>query len=118
MIPPVYELLTGDATVSGLVGDRVYRHGLAPQTVDRPYVTWVVIGGHAEGYLSGRPGIDQELAQIDCWADTVQSCKAVMLAVVAALELNGYMAGMPADTYEDETQLYRYMLQFQFWTTR
>lgn len=118
MIPPVYALLTTDSAFTALAGARVYRHGHAPQDSIKPYVTWSVVGGHAENYLSGRPGIDQELAQIDIWADDAQTCKAVMLATVAALELHGHQSGMPMDGFEDATQLYRFTLQMYFWTPR
>lgn len=118
MIPPVYALLSGDAAVSAIVADRIYRHSHAPQDVAKPYISWYVAGGHAENYLAGRPGIDQELVQIDCWSTTAQECKALMLATVKALELHGHQSGMPQDDFENDTQLYRYMLQFYFWTPR
>ena len=120
MIPPVFNLLTGDATVHGIVDTRVYRHGRAPQDIKDagPYITWSVVGGHAESYIEGATGIDQELVQLDLWALRAQDCKALMLATVAALEPHGYMDGQPQDDFEEDTQLYRYMLQFHFWTSR
>jgi len=118
MMPPVYDLLSNDAAVAALVADRIFRHGRAPQDVVKPYITWSVVGGHAENYLAERPGIDEDLAQIDCWAASATECKALMIAVVAALELHGMQQGTPQDDFENDTQLYRYMVQFDFWTHR
>lgn len=118
MIPPVFALLTAASPVTDIVDERIYRHAHAPQDALKPYITWSVVGGHAENYLAQRPGIDQELVQIDCWSTTAQECKTLMLAVVAALELDGHQQGMPQDDFEQDTQLYRVMLQFHFWTPR
>lgn len=118
MNPPVFQLLTADAAVSALVGARIYRAGHAPQGVATPYITWSVVGGHSENYLAQRPGIDQTRVQIDCWAKDAPQCRALVDAVVSALEMDGYMSGYPTDDFEQETQRYRYMTEFYFWTPR
>jgi hypothetical protein len=120
VIPPIFPLLSAAPDVAAIVDDRIYRHGRAPQNIKDvgPYITWSVVGGHSETYLADNATIDQELAQLDLWALTPQTCKALMLAVVAVLEDAGYPAGIPQDDFEEDTQLYRYMLQFHFWTSR
>ena len=118
MTSPVYSLLTGDPVVTSIVADRVYRSGRAPQSVARPYVSWSTVGGHTENYLSGPPGIEQALVQIDCWALSESQCAELARAVVAALQDHGYQSGVAEDDYEPDTKLFRMMLQFYFWNTR
>lgn len=118
MNTPVFMWLTGDVAVAALVAARVYRSGRAPHDVGRPYVTWATIGGHTENYTSGPPGIEQALVQIDCWSTTEAQCAQLARAVVAVLQEHGYQSGIAEDDFEEDTKLYRVMLQFHFWNER
>lgn len=106
------------SAVVALVADRVFSHGHASQNVARPYITFSVVGGHAENYLTNRPGIDQDLVQIDCWASTSSDCRSLCDAVVYALETRAYRTGAAMDDFEPDTGLYRRTVQFYFWTPR
>lgn len=118
MTSPVFRLLTSDATVSAIVGTRVYRSGRAPQGVVRPYVTWSTVGGHPEVYVAQRPSVEQGLTQIDCWSESEAECAALAASVVNALETSGYQNGGAMDDFEEDTGLYRMTVQFYFWNRR
>lgn len=113
-----FQLLSANTGVTTLVGDRIYRMGSAPQDVADDYITWQVIGGFTESYLAENPSIDRELVQVDVWSKDAQRCQDIKDAVLAALEPYGYLEGLPEDSKEEETQLFRYLLQFHFWSSR
>lgn len=117
MNTPIFAWLTGDAAVSALIAARIHRSGRAPQDVAKPYVTWSTIGGHVENYTSGSPGIEQALVQIDCWSLSESECAQLARAVVAVLQEHGYQSGVAEDSFEDDTKLYRVMLQFHVWNS-
>jgi hypothetical protein len=116
--PPIFPLLTADATVSALVGVRVYEHGHAPRDVARPYVTWTIAGGHAENYIDQAPTMFEGLVQVDCWSETSAECKRVRDAVIAVLERAAQMSGTPIPDWDDDAELYRWIVQYDFWTSR
>jgi hypothetical protein len=118
MSAKTYQLLSTNTGVTTLVQQRIFRMGHAPQDVVDPYITWQVIGGFTESYIAEAPALDRELVQIDVWAKDAQKCEDVKNAVLAALEGDGYLQGLPSDSYEEDTTLYRYMLQFHFWAAR
>lgn len=117
-MPPVYDWLSADSAITTAVGDRIFRHGRADQGIAKPYITWSVVAGHAETYIEGSPGIDQELTQVDIWSKDEGQCLAIMRDVRRVLEAQGYQQGAPIDDFEDDTKLYRYTLRFHFWTSR
>lgn len=118
MSAKTYQLLSTNTGVTTLVDQRIYRAGSAPQDVAGDYITWQVIGGFTESYIAESPSIDRELVQIDVWSKDAQRCQDIKDAVLAALEPYGYLDGLPQDSKEEDTQLYRYMLQFHFWAAR
>lgn len=113
-----YALLSASTGVTALVAGRIYGHGRAPQGVQCPYVTHSVVGGHAESYMAEAPTLDEQRVQIDAWSKSADECRALMQAIVAALEDDGYMIGYPTDSFEETTQLYRFTIEFYFWTSR
>lgn len=118
MTPNVYALLRASGAVTALVADRIYRFGAAPQGVAKPYITWQVVAGHTENYLSNAPGIDQQRVQLDVWATAQSTCDDLKEAVVSALENDGSQASVPMDSFESDTSLYRYTIEFYFWISR
>ena len=122
MLPPVYALLTADATVTTLVGTRIYRHGTAPQNVQAPYVTWFLVSGVPENELSSLPRVDRMEVQIDCWSNNTGTgdaqVEALATAVRDALEPTVHMTGVIANEQDFETRRYRLGMQFTFWVKR
>lgn len=53
--------------LAGLAGGRVYA-GVAPDSVQRPYITHFHVGGEIGMAFRGPDGSDAGSVQIDCWA--------------------------------------------------
>lgn len=116
--PPIYALLQADATVTGLVGDRVYPSGDAPETVASPYVVWSVVASVPEPLLDGAPPTDQYRVQVDCWATARAAAHATATAVRDALEQAGYLLGVNLDERDPDTKEYRLSMDFSIWQPR
>lgn len=116
----VFQTLSGAAAVTAIVGTnpvRVYED-TAPQNVTRPYITWSTVGGTPENQLSGTPGIDRGRIQIDCWAADKATCRNLAVAVRNAMESICHMVSVPMSDYEQETKLFRYLLEFEVFQPR
>jgi hypothetical protein len=121
MLPPVYNTLHGDAAVVALVGDRIYRHGRAPQDVAHPYLTWFLVVGTPENTLSERPGMDRMQVQVDVWhggANGDKKVEQLAEAVRDAIEPWAHMVSQPVDEREAETRLWRQALVFDWFIPR
>lgn len=122
MLPSVYPLLTAAPAVTALVGNRIYRHGAAPQTVTAPYITWYVVSGVPENTLDDVPRIDNYSVQVDCWSNNTGTGDAqieeLAEAVRDAIEPTAYMTAVSIDERDFETQRYRMGMTFTFWHHR
>lgn len=106
--------LLADATVSGLIGTRLYPVVL-PEGVQLPAVTYQRVSRTPARDLGG-VAYTQSRIQVDCWGRSYGDAKAVAHAVRAAAGRPGaqgdvrIMLGTTAgemDSYEPDTQLYR-----------
>jgi hypothetical protein len=110
--------LVDDATLTGLVADRIYPQ-VAEQGTAFPAVVLTIITDTPENSLDGSPltRLVAARVQVDCYAKTYVSAHAVadaVDAIVAALSaptLAGWRVAK-RDIYEDETQLHRVVLEF------
>lgn len=120
----IYSLLTNDATVSGLVGTRVYP-GMAPQGCARPFIVYQRVSGEAYPDLDGMTGIVKSRVQVDCYANTYQAASALYAAAIAALDVSpGTYGGIelasilrdtaPQDFIETEVDPKLYRVQQDF----
>lgn len=107
--------LQADATLSGLVADRIYPEGTTPQGgVTSARVSYTHVFGEPlvclDGYTSG---VQRRVIQIDCWSLVRSVCDAVAQAVferlnVSASSFTVTITGYPLlDDYEPDTKLYR-----------
>ncbi len=88
----IFTALTGDATLTGLVGDRVWAD-VADGTDATPYVVYQVISTIGETTHDGARDIEFPLIQVSAWANTKAESIAVASAVSRAIEgkeLTGY----------------------------
>ena len=113
MLPPVRATLAADSTANGLLSGRVYRHGSAPQNVQRPYVTWSAPAGAPENTLDA-PEMDAWRIQVDCWADSDSGIEALAQAVRNALEPFGVIVAYIADERDPETGRFRFGFQMDW----
>lgn len=118
MLPPIFQILTGDAAVAAIVGDRVYPHDEAPQDVGRPYVTWFVVAGPPELVLDGPPPMDRFTLQVDCWSPTSAGVLSLAAAVRDALERHAHITNQLANRRDPETRLYRYGFELDYFLSR
>lgn len=80
-------LLTGDATLTGLVGTRIYWNAIPQDAADPSVVLYKITGG--EGHtMDGPDGMFNGTVQIDVRATSVSSMWAVSRAIRA--KLDGY----------------------------
>ena len=64
----LYELFAADATISGLVDDRIYAERL-PDTLDMPALLYTMIDGVPDQAFEGLTGLIDARYQIDVYAD-------------------------------------------------
>lgn len=117
MITPFYKLCAADAAVVALLGapPRIYTFGYADdESKVYPYVTFQVVSGLPENFLSGRPDADQISIQIDVWASKPASAQAVASAVRRAIELDGYITAWRGESRDTETGSYRVSFDADF----
>ena len=118
MLQNVYQTLRDNATVVSTVGTRIYRHGSAPQDVQKPYITWFVVSGQPEDILNAAPPHDRDVIQIDCWSETDTGVETLAYAVRAALDSKLISNRIVIDNRETDTKLYRMALEADFIASR
>ena len=107
---PIFAVCAADAGVRALLGvipHRLYPFGEAPEGVTKPYAVWQLITGSPENYLAGRPDLDGYTLQVDVYADTATSARAVTDAISRAIELQAYIVRWGGESTDTATKLYR-----------
>lgn len=107
---PIFAVCAADPGVIALLGagpTRLYPFGDAPEGVAKPYAVWQLVTGSPENYLAGRPDIDGYTLQVDVYASTAASARAVTTAISHAVELVAYVTRWGGETKDTETKLYR-----------
>lgn len=117
-------LLVADATVTGLVGQRIYPL-IAPQPPTRPFVVYTVTGGDRWHSDEGGSGLASPRVQVNAYAETYAGAHEIAAAIRDALD--GYAGTAsdvviqtlmldqpPTDFYENEVQppLYRVFQEY------
>ncbi|MBC7201937.1 MAG: DUF3168 domain-containing protein [Pusillimonas sp.] len=119
MLPLVFPAIATTA-VKAIVGTspvRIYRHGQAPESAVRPYITWFVVTGTPQDSLT-TPCADIDTVQIDCWSDDDTQVETLASAVRDALDAALTTNTVILNTFESETKLYRIGLQADFIKSR
>lgn len=121
MLPPVFQTLKASVAVKNFVGTnppRIYRHGDAPQGVEKPYITWFLVVGTPDNHLSGLPPSDRLQVQVDVWHTTDAGMTLLAQAVRDAIEPYAHCISVPIDGREPDTGLYRMALVFDWFVNR
>lgn len=121
MVAPIFAVCKADPAVTALLGStpmRLYLFGEAEQGALRPYATWQGIGGSPENYINNLPDIDSYSLQIDVWADTASSARAVALAMRDAIEPNAHITSWRGESRDTETKMYRSSFDLTWWVNR
>jgi len=109
----VFKLLKNDAGVNALVSGRVYPI-VAPQNVAKPFMTYQVITGIKIQCMGGEIYKGDYRMQLNCYGLTYSNVKAIGQAVKSSLVgfMNSYDIDM-MDDYDDETQLFKQIIDFK-----
>lgn len=118
---PVFATVSASAPVKALIGAspvRCYPAGEAPQNVTLPYCTYQQIAGSPENYLNQLPDIDSGLVQIDVYAATTASARAVFTALRNAVEPVAYVTAVREDGKDPDTNRVRISIDTDWLTSR
>jgi hypothetical protein len=77
-------ILAADATLSGLVGTRIYWDTI-PQGKPSPNIAMWLVSSVPDYHMAGASGLVESRVQVDCRGDSWASAKAVARAVEAVL---------------------------------
>jgi hypothetical protein len=107
---PIFAVCAADVGVRALLGvtsHRLYPFGEAPEGVTKPYAVWQLVTGSPENYLAGRPDLDGFTLQVDVYAVTATSARAVTDAIAHAIELKANVVSWGGESKDTATKLYR-----------
>lgn len=111
MLPNLFLPLKDDTDVSAIVGNRIYRHGNAPQDVTKPYITWFLVTGVPDNNLSEPPPSDRMTCQVDCWHPTDLGIEQLAINVRNVLETLGHITSIVVNERDADTKLFRLAFQ-------
>lgn len=109
----LFARLKNDATVNSFVGTRIYPL-VAVQNVIKPYITFQVINDNSNQCIEGTIFQNDTRFQIDIWSTKYSEVKAIKQAVLESItgfKSSNSISNM--DDYEDETKLYRQLIDFK-----
>lgn len=119
----IYNLLTTDAGVSALVGNRVFP-AVMEQGVTMPAICYTIISAGRISALIQDTDLVETLVQVDCYSETYPQARDVHQAVRAAMQrYQGTNAGIVIDDVvvederdirEEETKLFRTSVDYLF----
>lgn len=108
MIPPIYTVVTGNSSVTALIGTRFYPAASAPQGVTKPYATYQNISGVPENYINQVPDVDEYGIQVDCFAESYAQVVSLAEAIRDAVEPVAHITAWRGDQRDPETMMYRF----------
>ena len=97
---------------------RFYAWGMAPQNVAKPYAVWQLVGGSPENYLGDIPDIDGSTVQVDVYAASSASARAVAEALRAEIEKAAYVTFVRGEGRDPTTLAYTYGFDSDWFTPR
>lgn len=121
MFPPIFQVAAADHGVTALLGTapvRLWPFGEAPEGTPLPYAVWQLVSGSPENYLAGRPDMDGFTLQIDVYAATGSSARAVGAALRDAIELTAHVTRWGGESRDEETNRYRLSFDVDWLTPR
>lgn len=109
MYPPIFQTAAASGAVTALLGVspvRFYPFGSAPATVAKPYAVWRTVYGGPENLLDEAPNVDSFGIQVDVYALTGASARAVSAALRAAIETVAYVVAFNGESQDPDTKNY------------
>ena len=117
----IFPTCAADPAVTALLGTspvRLFPFGMAPAGVAKPYAVWQQVGGSPENYLMGVPDIDSVTLQVDVYATTTSSAKAVAAALRDAIEPVAHVVAWRGESRDTETGNYRVSFDVDWFVPR
>lgn len=127
MFPPIAQIAQADADVRAVLKTgngpvRFWPFADAPQKGNPgyglPYAVFQTVTGTPENYLGERPDIDSMTEQVDVYAATVASARAVAQALRDAFEGVAHITAWRGESVDPDTDLRRFSFDVEFWTPR
>lgn len=121
MIPPIFATAAASSAVTTLLGTapvRFFLFGEATQATAKPYAVWQRVAGTPENYLGTLPDIDNYYTQVDVYATTAASARAVADALRDAFEPVAHIVSWGAESKDQTTGTYRSSFDVSWWTPR
>lgn len=115
--------LLADATVAGLVGERIYPI-VAPQNAPSVRITYSIIFGEPQNSLDGHSGgLTRYTVQLSCWSQSFKTVRDLAEAAKnrmdeAGATIRSVITSYPSiDDYESDTQFYHRAIDVSCWHT-
>lgn len=122
MTPPIFQAVNVPAVQAllktGTGPLRFYAWGMAPQNVALPYAVWQLVGGMPENYLADRPDMDGSAVQVDVYAASAASARAVATALRNEIEKAAYVTFVRGEGIDPETKKYTFGFDSDWLTPR
>lgn len=121
MTPDLFPILNDSVQVRLLLGSnplRVYPWHRAPQNPRKPYATYGVISATPQSALACPASLDNQIVQVDIWSETGESCERCFEAIRNAVEGEVVLQSYSTPARDDDTELYRAIMEFSFWKSR
>ena len=112
----IRDVLVAASAVTALVPAARITPLIRPQSITVPAITLQRVSLVPQNHLRGDGGLDDNSVQLDVWADSYVSARAIADACRTALA--GFSMKFENDDYESETapELYRVTQTYQVWT--
>ena len=113
----IYTVLSMDATIKGVCGDRIYPQRM-PQNAAVPAVVYTINDITPVKSLSGESGLDNVTVEITCWAKSYTAAHLLATAVRSAFVASGraFLTGSLQDAEDEETRNFGVIMLLDAWS--
>ncbi len=120
----IFNRLSNDADVSGVVGTRIYRVKM-PDNATLPAITYQVISGAFDETREGPSGMAMPVVGVDCWARSAGATQALAAhardalhpfrGTYSDLEIHGVWEWTHFELYDAETEIFHVSCSCRVW---
>ncbi|WP_394243898.1 DUF3168 domain-containing protein [Halopseudomonas laoshanensis] len=111
MYAPIFAVVSQAPAAAALLGNnpvRFWPFGEAEEDAVLPYAVWQPVGGGPENYIDSLPDADSHTLQVDVYAASEASARAVARALRDAIEPHAHIVSWRGESREQDTRLYRF----------
>lgn len=118
--PKIFEILNSSNAVKAVLGSpvRVYPWGRAPQKPRKPYATYEMYNAVPENYLGDIPDIDNKATQLQVFSETTEALDSCFISIRDVIEPVAHITSFQTISRDDETDLYSFIMDIDFWEER